>query len=109
MFKYTEYKVPKPLAALVKKLWTLDNLSNPAPVENKSILPNGCFNIAFIAGAGVLIINKTGRIQLREGVYFCGQMTELLDIDIHPHSRATMVQLYPWTPVFPGAIWRFSF
>ncbi len=97
MFKYVEYKVPKSLAPLVKKLWTLDNLSNPSPVENKSILPNGCFNIAFIAGAGVLIRNKNGKIQLPEGIYFCGQMTQLLDIHIHPHSRATMVQLYPWT------------
>jgi AraC-like DNA-binding protein len=99
MIKYTEYRVPVSLAALVKKLWTLDNLSSPAPVENRSVLPNGCFNIAFIAGEGVLISNKTGKIKLSKGVYFCGQMTELLHIDIHSHSRATMIQLHPWTPV----------
>ncbi|MFP3598643.1 helix-turn-helix domain-containing protein [Chryseobacterium sp. SIMBA_029] len=99
MFRYDEYYVPNSLSFLIKKLWTLNNQDNPQCINNKSALPNGCFNIAFIIGRGVTIKNKNGKTHLTEGVYFCGQMTELLEIDIYPHSKATMVQLYPWTPV----------
>lgn len=99
MFRYDEYYVPNSLSFLIKKLWTLNNINNFKSISNKSVLPNGCFNIAFITGKGFTIKNTNGKTHLTEGVYFFGQMTELLQIDIYPHSKATMVQLYPWTLV----------
>ncbi|WP_084681537.1 helix-turn-helix transcriptional regulator [Chryseobacterium soli] len=37
-----------------------------------------------------------------EGVYFCGQITETMYIDIHSDTKAIMIQLFPWTPAHFG-------
>ena len=99
MFNYSEYRVSKGMSFFVKKIWTLDNLNERSIVMDKAALPNGCFNIAIIRGKGLDITHKEKLIQLKKGIYFCGQMTESLSIEIHPYSRATMIQLFPWTPV----------
>lgn len=99
MFRYEEYQVRRELSLFIKKLWTLDNLNNSSLVPNKSVLPNGCFNIAFVQGPGLRIKHQNIDRSLPEGVYFCGQMTEALSVSIEPYTKATMVQLYPWTPV----------
>ncbi len=99
MFKYEEYYMKKELSHFIKKLWTLDNLANPSTVPGKAILPNGCFNIAIIEGKGLFVRHKTWEKHFDPGVYFCGQATEAVTIDIFPHTKATMVQLYAWTPV----------
>lgn len=99
MFRYEEYPVKGELSLFIKKLWTLDNSNQSLPVFDKSVLPNGCFNIAFIMGSGLQIKHRNIEKRLPEGVYFCGQMTEALTVRIEPYSAATMVQLYPWTPV----------
>ena len=96
---YSEYKVNKRLTPFVKKFWTLDNLQGTKEVTNKSVLPNGCFNIAFIYGEGLVVHNNLRTTTLPEGVHFCGQATEAVDVIIKAHTKATMVQLYPWTPV----------
>lgn len=99
MFKYEEYYVKKEVSHFVKKLWTLDNLANPSAVPGKAILPNGCFNIAVIEGNGIFVKHREWEKHLDEGVYFCGQATEAVTIDISPNTKATMVQLHAWTPV----------
>ncbi|MEX8548360.1 MAG: AraC family transcriptional regulator [Mucilaginibacter sp.] len=99
MFRYEEYQIRRELSVFIKKLWTLNNLNDSLPVLNKSVLPNGCFNIAFIQGLGLQIKHQNIDKLLPAGVYFCGQMTEALSVSIEPFTKATMVQLYPWTPV----------
>lgn len=96
---YSEYKVNQLLSPYIKKLWTLDNLDNPQDVTNKSVLPNGCFNIPFVQGNGMTVRNKFRTTELTEGIYFCGQATEAVDVVIKTNTKATMVQLHPWTPV----------
>jgi len=100
MNNYSEYHVPKSLSLFIKKIWTLDNLEGPNPIVDKGALPNGCFNIAIISGNGLEISHKNNIQKLNKGTYFCGQMTESLGIEIFPYSKATMIQLYPWTPAY---------
>lgn len=99
MFRYEEYPVRGELSLFIKKLWTLNGLAHSSAVLNKSVLPNGCFNIAFITGNGLQIRHQNMDRHLPAGVYFCGQMTEAIRVSIEPYTKATMMQLYPWTPV----------
>jgi len=99
-FSYSEYRVPRSMSLFVKKVWTLDNLDSSSVVMDRFVLPNGCFNIAVIRGNGLKITHRETIIHLSPGTYFCGQMTESLGIEIHPKSRATMLQLFPWTPAY---------
>ena len=99
MFKYQEHEVNDALSPFIKKLWILNNADNHLAVLNKSILPNGCFNIAIIEGIGFTVRHNERIDVLGAGVYFCGQSTYVVSIDAFPFSKATMVQLYPWTPV----------
>lgn len=99
MFRYEEYYVRRELSLFIKKLWALNNVNNSIPVPNKFVLPNGCFNIAFIQGPGLKVQHQNTHWLLPAGVYFCGQFTEAVSVSIEPYSKATMVQLYPWTPV----------
>lgn len=99
MFHYLEFAIQDQSAFFIKKLWTLDNSTNQQPVLQKSILPNGCFNIAIINGQGVLVRHQNAAKQLTKGVYYCGQMTKAIQVDIMPGTKATMIQLFPWTPV----------
>lgn len=99
MFRYEEYYLKEMFNHFIKKIWTLDNLDEDSTHLQKTILPNGCFNIAIIKGAGFLVTQLNQEKRLTEGIYFCGQATEAVFIDIFSHTRATMVQLYPWTPM----------
>ncbi|TDO22657.1 AraC family transcriptional regulator [Pedobacter duraquae] len=99
MFKYEEYYVHQRFSIFIKKLWILDNLNNPGQITGKAVLPNGCFNIAVIEGAGLMIKHLGWEKHLIPGTYFCGQMTEAISVDLLPQSKATMIQLHPWTPM----------
>lgn len=99
MFHYSEFAIQDQSAFFIKKLWTLDNSTNPNPVLQKSILPNGCFNLAIIKGHGISVRHQNAAIHLTKGVYYCGQMTKAIQVDIMPGTKATMIQLFPWTPV----------
>ncbi len=96
---YSEYQVKRWLAPFIKKFWTIDNLNGTKSITNKSVLPNGCFNIAFVQGEGLIVQNNIRTTTLSDQVYFCGQATEAVDVTLKAHSKATMVQLFPWTPV----------
>ncbi|TWI99340.1 AraC-like DNA-binding protein [Mucilaginibacter frigoritolerans] len=98
MLKYREYQVNNKLAVFIKKLWVLDNMDNAFEVPDKSVLPNGCFTIAFIEGRGLQVKTKKADVFLKPGVYFCGQITEAITVNILQHSKATMAQLFAWVP-----------
>ncbi|WP_460926596.1 helix-turn-helix domain-containing protein [Spirosoma agri] len=99
MFHYSEFAIQDQSAFFIKKLWTLDNSTNPNPVLQKSILPNGCFNLAIINGPGIFVRHQNAAIHLTKGVYYCGQITKAIQVDILSGTKATMIQLFPWTPV----------
>ena len=99
---YNEYYVNGILTNFIKKLWILDNLNSNSPILDKGVPPNGCFTMAIIKGNGLNVNHKDQAIHLPEGIYFCGQITETLSLDILSATKATMIQLFPWTPACFG-------
>jgi AraC-like DNA-binding protein len=97
---YSEYHVNGLLSLFIKKLWTLDHSACPTISDEKSVLPNGCFTLVFISGDGVMAGTCREEVVLGQGVYFCGQLTSAIRVRLLPKTRATMVQLYAWAPVF---------
>jgi hypothetical protein len=99
---YNEYFVNGIIANFIKKLWILDNVNSSSPILDKGVPPNGCFTMAIIKGNGLNVRHKDQVRHLPEGIYFCGQITETLSLDILSATKATMVQLFPWTPASFG-------
>lgn len=97
---YDEYYVNGKSASFIKKLWVLNNPENHPPILNKGVPPNGCFTMSIIQGNGLNVKHKDQIKHLSEGIYFCGQITETLYIDILSKTKATMIQLFPWTPAY---------
>lgn len=97
-FSYREHYATAPLTDLVRKVWVMDNAQNPQPFSSKTVLPNGCFNLALVTGAGLEVRNRRGPLAMPEGLYFCGQARLSVDTLIRPFTAVTMVQLHPWAP-----------
>ncbi len=98
MFRYHEYPVLPPASSYIKKCWVLDNSRSGIALDGKQVLPNGCFNIAFIHGAGISIDSCKGHHFLQAGNYLCGQLTASIRIHLHGYTKIFLVQLYPWAP-----------
>lgn len=98
LFQYKEYYADSRFSVFLKKIWILDNLANPERIVGKQVLPNGCFNIAVIEGNGLIIKHMGWEKNLLTGSYFCGQMTQAVSVELLPNSKATMIQMHPWTP-----------
>ena len=97
-FTYREQYTTAPLAELVRKLWVMDNAHNAQPFSSKTVLPNSCFNLALVTGAGLDVRNRRGPLAMPAGLYFCGQARLSVDTRIRPFTTVTMVQLHPWAP-----------
>lgn len=97
-FAYREQYTTPPLNQLIRKIWVMDNAANPHPVTNKNVLPNSCFNLAFIQGNGLTIHNQRGYFEMPQDRYFCGQARYRVEVIIKPFTHVTMIQLHPWTP-----------
>lgn len=97
MFEYKELSVNDSLNFSINKLWIFENHDTNAIEANKTIVPNGCFNIAFITGSGAVVTFKKEVIKLKQGLYFCGQATQSVPVDILPETKVIMVQLFPWS------------
>ncbi|MEO1653090.1 MAG: helix-turn-helix transcriptional regulator, partial [Bacteroidota bacterium] len=81
----------------IRKIWILDNLFNSKPLAGKKILPNGCFNLAFIFGQGLTFHVRDQSYKIKEGVYLCGQFSSQISVEIEAHTKVSLAQLYPWT------------
>ncbi len=97
MFEYKELSVNDSLKFSINKLWVFINHDLKAIEANKTIVPNGFFNIAFITGKGALVTFNTEAVKLKQGIYFCGQATKSVAVDILPDTKVSMVQLFPWS------------
>ncbi len=97
MFEYKELSVNDSLKFSINKLWIFINHDNQAVEANKTIVPNGFFNIAFITGKGALVTFNKEVTELKQGIYFCGQATQSVGVDILPATKVIMVQLFPWS------------
>lgn len=99
-FTYREHYTTPPFDQFIRKIWAMDNATNPQPVTHKYVLPNSCFNLALVTGNGLTIYNNRGFLEMPQARYFCGQARYRVEVLIKPFTQVTMVQLHPWTPAY---------
>jgi AraC-like DNA-binding protein len=99
---YSEHYVSKTCERFVNKIWCLDNSIGESLIENKLVLPNGCFNLAIVSGNAIEVHTSKQKYEMNEGFYFCSQMTNKVLVNIQPKTKVTIIQLHAWTlSVFP--------
>lgn len=100
---YSEHYVSKICERFVNKIWCLDNSIGESLIENKLVLPNGCFNLAFVTGSSIAVHTSKKKYEMSESIYFCSQMTNKVLVNIEPKTKVTIVQLQAWTlSMFPN-------
>ncbi|WP_428231464.1 helix-turn-helix domain-containing protein [Flavobacterium sp.] len=99
---YSEHYVSQKAERFVNKIWCLDNSIGESLIENKLVLPNGCFNLAIVSGNAIEVHTSKGKYEMNEGLYFCSQMTNKVLVNIQPKTKVTIIQLHTWTlSMFP--------
>ncbi|TPG38889.1 helix-turn-helix transcriptional regulator [Flavobacterium pectinovorum] len=99
---YSEYYVSENCERFVNKIWCLDNSIGESLIENKLVLPNGCFNLAIVSGNAIEVHTSKNKYTMSEGFYFCSQMTNKVLVNIQPKTKVTIIQLHAWTlSMFP--------
>lgn len=99
---YSEHYVNPKTERFVNKIWCLDNSIGESLIENKLVLPNGCFNLAFVTGNSIEVHTSKAKFEMNEGVYFCSQMTNKVLVNMQPKTKVTIIQLHTWTlSMFP--------
>ncbi|WP_035653431.1 AraC family transcriptional regulator [Flavobacterium sp. ASV13] len=99
---YSEYYVSNKSERFVNKIWCLDNSIGESLIENKLVLPNGCFNLAIVSGNTIEVHTSKQKYEMNEGIYFCSQMTNKVLVNIQPKTKVTIIQLHAWTiSMFP--------
>ncbi|KRB53835.1 AraC family transcriptional regulator [Flavobacterium sp. Root186] len=99
---YSEHYVTQKTERFVNKIWCLDNSIGESLIENKLVLPNGCFNLAIVTGNAIEVHTSKNKYEMNEGVYFCSQMTNKVLVNIQPKTKVTIIQLHTWTlSMFP--------
>lgn len=99
---YSEYYVSKKSERFVNKIWCLDNSFGESLIENKLVLPNGCFNLAIVEGKAIEVHTSKQKYEMKRGIYFCSQMTNKVLVNIEPKTKVTIIQFHAWTlSMFP--------
>ncbi|SEP17855.1 AraC-type DNA-binding protein [Flavobacterium sp. CF108] len=99
---YSEHYVTPKAERFVNKIWCLDNSIGESLIENKLVLPNGCFNLAIVTGNAIEVHTSKNKYEMNEGIYFCSQMTNKVLVNIQPKTKVTIIQLHTWTlSMFP--------
>jgi AraC-like DNA-binding protein len=94
---YSEYYVSEKCERFVNKIWCLDNSTGESLIENKLVLPNGCFNLAIVSGNAIEVHTSKKKYEMNEGFFFCSQMTNKVLVHIQPKTKVTIIQLHAWT------------
>lgn len=94
---YSEYYVSEICERFVNKIWCLDNSIGENLIENKLVLPNGCFNLAIVSGNAIEVHTSKQKYEMNEGFYFCSQMTNKVLVHIEPKTKVTIIQLHAST------------
>ncbi|WP_431243177.1 helix-turn-helix domain-containing protein [Flavobacterium sp. P21] len=99
---YSEHYVSQKTERFVNKIWCLDNSIGESQIENKLVLPNGCFNLAIVSGNAIEVHTSKQKYEMNEGIYFCSQMTNKVLVNMQPKTKVTIIQLHAWTlSMFP--------
>ncbi|MBB4801316.1 AraC-like DNA-binding protein [Flavobacterium nitrogenifigens] len=97
---YSEHYLSKKTERFVNKIWCLDNSFGESLIENKLVLPNGCFNLAIVSGNAIEVHTSKNKYLMNEGIYFCSQMTNKVLVNIEPKTKVTIIQFHAWTLAF---------
>lgn len=97
---YSEHYVSQKAERFVNKIWCLDNSFGENLIENKLVLPNGCFNLAIVSGNAIEVHTSKNKYQMNEGIYFCSQMTNKVLVNIQPKTKVIIIQFHAWTLSF---------
>jgi len=99
---YSEHYVTQKTERFINKIWCLDNSIGENLIENKLVLPNGCFNLAIVTGNAIEVHTSKNKNEMSEGFYFCSQMTNKVLVNIEPKTKVTIIQFHTWTlSMFP--------
>lgn len=99
---YSEHYVTQKTERFVNKIWCLDNSIGEDLIENKLVLPNGCFNLAIVSGNAIEVHTSKKKYEMNEGIYFCSQMTNKVLVNIQHKTKVTIIQFHSWTlSMFP--------
>lgn len=99
---YSEHYVSRKTEKFVNKIWCLDNSTGESLIENKLVLPNGCFNLAIVSGNSIGVHTSKSKYEMNYGIYFCSQMTNKVLVNIQPKTKVTIIQLHAWAlSMFP--------
>lgn len=80
----------------------MDNSIGESLIENKLVLPNGCFNLSIVTGNAIEVNTSKNKYEMSEGIYFCSQMTNKVLVNIQPKTKVIIIQLHAWTlSMFP--------
>lgn len=94
---YSEHYVTQKTERFVNKIWCLNNSIGESLIENKLVLPNGCFNLAIVTGNAIEVVTSNKKYEMNEGIYFCSQMTNKVLVNIKARTKVTIIQLHAWT------------
>ncbi|WDF59275.1 helix-turn-helix transcriptional regulator [Flavobacterium sp. KACC 22758] len=94
---YSEHYVTQKTERFINKIWCLDNSIGENLIENKLVLPNGCFNLAIVTGNAIEVHTSKKKYEMNVGIYFCSQMTNKVLVNIEPKTKVTIIQLHTWT------------
>ncbi len=97
---YSEHYVSPKTERFVNKIWCLDNSFGESLIENKLVLPNGCFNLAIVSGNVIEVHTSKNKYEMNEGIYFCSQMTNKVLVNIQPKTKVTIIQFHASTLSF---------
>ncbi|MBS7231837.1 helix-turn-helix domain-containing protein [Flavobacterium psychroterrae] len=99
---YSEHYVSQKTERFVNKIWCLNNSIGESLIENKLVLPNGCFNLAIVSGNSIQVHTSKQKYEMDEGFYFCSQMTNKVLVNIQTKTKVTIIQLHASTlSMFP--------
>ncbi|WP_343695738.1 AraC family transcriptional regulator [Flavobacterium sp.] len=99
---YSEHYVTQKTERFINKIWCLDNSIGESLIENKLVLPNGCFNLSIVTGNAIEVNTSKNKYEMSEGIYFCSQMTNKVLVNIQPKTKVIIIQLHAWTlSMFP--------
>jgi AraC-like DNA-binding protein len=82
----------------INRIWTLKNSQNSTR-KKLEFLPNGAFDICYITGEGIEIcFDKSDKLKISDGLYFLGQTTNKIEIDLMANTEILIFEFAPWIP-----------
>ena len=104
--QYEEIAPSPALASYIKCFWTLLDEAEPKGLPREKIMPDGCMELIFHAGAPFRQFRPDGSFELQPRCFLYGQISEYIEIGPSGKSDITAVRFYPFGvyPVLHGPV-----